>query len=85
MVVHCILAQRAGFSIDWASTNKDNYLAALSHELEAPGKGHLDHYLKPFIQSGVSDSGLVANVSAAPGLDGEKAKMWCSVTPKIRN
>lgn len=27
--------------------------------------------LKPFIQSGVSDSGLAANVSAAPGLDGE--------------
>jgi cell filamentation protein len=71
MVVHCILAQRAGFSIDWASTNKDNYLAVLTQELEAPGKGHLDIYLKPFIQSGVSDSGLAANVSAAPGLDGE--------------
>jgi cell filamentation protein len=71
MVVHCILAQRAGFSIDWASTNKDNYLAALTQELEAPGKGHLDIYLEPFIQSGVSDSGLAANVSAAPGLDGE--------------
>lgn len=71
MVVHCILAQRAGFSIDWASTNKDNYLAALSREIEAPGNGHLDTYLKPFIQSGVSDSGLAANVSAAPGLDGE--------------
>jgi cell filamentation protein len=42
MVVHCILAQRAGFSIDWASTNKDNYLAALSREIEAPGNGHLD-------------------------------------------
>jgi cell filamentation protein len=71
MVVHCILAQRAGFSIDWASTNKNDYLAALTQELEAPGKRHLDTYLEPFIQSGVSHSGLAANVSAAPGLEGE--------------
>jgi cell filamentation protein len=71
MVVHCILAQRAGFSIDWASTNKGDYLAALTRELEAPGKGHLDVYLKPFIQSGVLRSSLADNISAAPGLDGE--------------
>ena len=60
-----------GFSIDWASTNKNDYLAALTQELEAPGKRHLDTYLEPFIRSGVSHSGLAANVSAAPGLDGE--------------
>jgi cell filamentation protein len=71
MVMHCMLAQRAGFSIDWASTNKTAYLAALTEELDEPGRGHLDAYLKPFIQSGVTQNGLAANVSAAPGLDGE--------------
>jgi cell filamentation protein len=71
MVVHCILAQRAGIGIDWGSTNKNDYLAALTQELEAPGKGHLDAYLKPFIQKGVLHGGLASNVSAAPGLDGE--------------
>ncbi len=71
MVLHCILAQRAGFSIDWASSSKNDYIAALTKELEEPGKGHLDTYLKPFIKNAVSQGGLAANVAAAPGLDGE--------------
>lgn len=33
MTVHAIMAQRAGFSIDWSQTNKDDYLRALSREL----------------------------------------------------
>lgn len=41
MVVHGVMAQRAGFSIDWAATAKSDYLAALTRELDAPGKGHL--------------------------------------------
>lgn len=71
MVLHCVLAQRAGFSLDWAATSKNDYLAALTKELEEPGKGHLDAYLRPFITSAVTQSGLAANVAAAPGLDGE--------------
>jgi cell filamentation protein len=71
MVLHCVLAQRAGFSIDWAATSKNDYLAALTKELEDPHKGHLDAYLKPFIKSAVSYGELAAAIAAAPGLDGE--------------
>lgn len=45
MVVHSVLAQRAGISIDWAATRKNDYLTALTEEIESPGKGHLDAYL----------------------------------------
>jgi cell filamentation protein len=71
MVIHCVLMQRAGFSIDWATTGKNDYLAALTKELEDPHEGHLDAYLKPFIKSAVSQGELAANIAAAPGLDGE--------------
>jgi cell filamentation protein len=70
MVVHSMLAQRAGFSIDWAATGKNDYLTALTKELDLPGKGRLDAYLRPFIKSAVSQGGLAAIVAAAPGLDG---------------
>jgi cell filamentation protein len=71
MVLHCVLAQRAGFSIDWAATNKSDYLTALTKELEDPHKGHLDGYLKPFIKSAISPDAFAAKIPAAPGLDGE--------------
>jgi cell filamentation protein len=71
MVLHCVLAQRAGFSIDWAATSKNAYLAALTNELEDPDKGYLDAYLKPFIKDAVSYGELAANIAATPGLDGE--------------
>jgi cell filamentation protein len=45
MVLHCVLAQRAGFSIDWAATNKNDYLAALTKELDDPHRGYPDAYL----------------------------------------
>jgi cell filamentation protein len=41
MVVHGVLAERAGLSIDWAATEKVAYLAALTNELDNPDKGHL--------------------------------------------
>jgi cell filamentation protein len=71
MVLHCVLAQRAGFSIDWAATSKNDYLAALTQELEDPDKGLLDAYLRPFIIGAVHHDDLAASVAAAPGLDGE--------------
>jgi cell filamentation protein len=70
MVVHTVLAQRAGFSIDWAATNKNAYLSALTKEIEEPGKGHLDAYLKPFIRKPIDPAQLAGHVAAAPGLDG---------------
>ena len=71
MVLHCVLAQRAGLSIDWATTSKNKYLTALTEELDDPHKGHLDAYLKPFIKSAIPYGELAANIAAAPGLDGD--------------
>jgi cell filamentation protein len=70
MVVHGVLAQRAGFSIDWAATGKSDYLSALTKELDSPGKGHLDTYLKPFVRDAATDDGLATTIARAPGLDG---------------
>jgi cell filamentation protein len=70
MVAHAVLAQRAGFSIDWAATDKTDYLSALTKELDDPGKGHLDTYLKPFIRKAVTDDRLAEEIVQAPGLDG---------------
>jgi cell filamentation protein len=70
MVVHAVLAQRAGFSIDWAATAKVDYLSALTKELDDPGKGHLDAYLKPYIRKAVTDDRLAVEIAQAPGLDG---------------
>ena len=70
MVVHAVLAQRAGFSIDWAATGKADYLSALTKELDDPGKAHLDAYLKPFIRAAVGDDQLAEEIALAPGLDG---------------
>lgn len=50
MTVHAELCRRAGFHIDWSQTNKTDYLNALTKELDAPGKAHLDAYLKPFLR-----------------------------------
>lgn len=68
MVIHSVLAQRAGFSVDWASTDKTAYLQALTQELDDPGKAILDKYLKPYIREAVPD--LQENIAAAKGLDG---------------
>jgi len=70
MVVHSVLAQRPGFSIDWATTRKADYLSELTRELDSPGKGHLDTYLRPFVREAVTDDLLAATVVQAPGLDG---------------
>jgi cell filamentation protein len=70
MVVHSVLAKRAGFSVDWATTNKNDYLVALTNERDSPGKAHLDTYLKPFVRAAVPDERLALEIARAPGLDG---------------
>jgi fido (protein-threonine AMPylation protein) len=50
MVVHAVLANRAGISIDWSATDKTAFLAAVTKRIKHPGKGHLDTYLEPFFQ-----------------------------------
>jgi cell filamentation protein len=73
MTVHSIMAQRAGFSIDWSATNKTAYLHALTGELEHPGMDILDNYLKPFIGNAIAYDKLATQVADAPGLDGSEA------------
>jgi cell filamentation protein len=70
MTVHSVLAQRAGFSIDWSATKKDAYLDALTREIESPSKGHLDAYLKPFIRDPIAYERLATAIVQAPGLGG---------------
>jgi cell filamentation protein len=70
MTVHVTLAQRAGFSIDWSQTNKDDYLRALSQELDRPGKGILDAYLNPFVRDPIVYEKLAESIVRAPGIDG---------------
>jgi cell filamentation protein len=72
MLVHAELARRAAFGIDWGSIGKDDYLTALTAELEDPGKGKLDQYLKPFIRDGATGS-MADAIKAASGLDGNNA------------
>lgn len=74
MVVHDVMAQRAEFSIDWAATDKSDYLSALTKELDDPDKGHLDTYLKSFIREVVPADQLAAEIARAPGLDGTDEK-----------
>lgn len=69
MTLHSVLAQRAGFSIDWSATKKDAYLDALTMEIEYPPKGHLDAYLKPLIRDPIAYEQLATAIVQAPGLD----------------
>jgi cell filamentation protein len=72
MVIHAVLAQRAGFSIDWAATDKSAYLDALTKELDDPGKGILDAYVGPYLRPTVDN--LSDHLAAAKGLDGGAAQ-----------
>ena len=71
MVVHSVLAQRAGFSIDWSKTDKTAYLTALTTELDTPSKGILDDYLKPFMRDAIAYEKLAGSMLQTPGLDGQ--------------
>jgi cell filamentation protein len=79
MLVHAELARRAGFGIDWGSTGKDEYLTALTAELETPDQGKLDQYLKPFVREGAGAS-VADAIKAAPGLDGNNADAVAGTT-----
>jgi cell filamentation protein, protein adenylyltransferase len=74
MTLHSIMAQRAGFSIDWSATTQADYLNALTRELEDPGKGLLDSYLKPFIGKAIAHDRLAGKIAGAPGIDGRAAQ-----------
>ncbi|MDR0781579.1 MAG: Fic family protein [Pseudomonadales bacterium] len=70
LLVHADLCHRAGFSIDWLRSNKDDYLAALSAEIEKPGMGILDTYLQPYVSEPLAPAAWTAIVPQIRGLDG---------------
>lgn len=70
LLVHYELCHRAGFSIAWEKTKKADYLAALSEEIDAPGKGILDAYLLPFKAKQFPRTDWGTNLLSIKGLDG---------------
>ena len=84
MTVHAELCRRAGMNIDWSQTNKTDYLDALTKELEAPGKGHLDAYLKPLVRIETLDQTQTADaLRGLPGLGpSEASKQGPVIIPK---
>ena len=71
IVVADELAYRAGISIDWASTDKQVYLGALTRELDDPRSGALDAYLGPHIREGISQEQATQTLARLPGLGPE--------------
>lgn len=70
LLVHTELCHRAGFSIDWMSSNKADYLDALTHELARPRDKLLDQYLGPLIDRLTPRRDWVSQFKSMPGLDG---------------
>jgi len=58
MPVYGVLAQRAGFGINWGAMVRADYESALMQELDDPGKGRLDRYLARFTRDAVADDQL---------------------------
>lgn len=70
LLVHMELCHRAGFSIEWGRTEKVDYLAALTHEIDRPAQGTLDAYLLKFIGPQQARGTWGAEIQAMRGLDG---------------
>ncbi|CDQ10441.1 Cell filamentation protein [Acidithiobacillus ferrivorans] len=70
LLLHMELCYRAGFSIAWQDTNKDDYLNALSREIETPGKGILDAYLLQFKGPQLQRGSWGNSILLIKGLDG---------------
>lgn len=70
LLVHNELCHRAGFSINWMASSKEDYLAALTLELAKPIDQHLDAYLGRLINVVNPREDWVSKFKAIPGLDG---------------
>ncbi len=69
MTIHTELSRRAGIHIDWPSIGKQEFLAALTRELDQPGKA-LDQLLAPHVRTGALDLGKSAAIlKSIPGLN----------------
>lgn len=74
LVVHSELCYRAGFCVEWHRASKADYLAALSSEIAAPGRGILDGYLAPFIGARQERHLWGSVIGRLAGLDGQGAQ-----------
>ncbi|WP_020558487.1 Fic/DOC family protein [Thiofilum flexile] len=74
LIIHSELCHRAGFCIEWQRTHKVDYLTALSAEISAPGKGHLDCYLSPFIGVLRNREWWGGSIDSIQGLDGRSVQ-----------
>ncbi|MCD8503928.1 MAG: Fic family protein [Burkholderiaceae bacterium] len=86
LLVHAELCFRANLSINWLRTTKQAYLEALTREIQNPNDGHLDAYLKPFIEPKTPRENWLQCVTQLPGLDGIDAQSDVSAgygDPKI--
>jgi len=81
MTVHTELPSRAGIRIEWEKTNKADYLAALTHELETPGVGVLDAYLKPYVQKTADRQAMADTLKELPGLGRDPRVVPAPVVP----
>lgn len=70
LLIHSELCHRAGFSIKWHETTKNDYLAALTKEIQSPCRGHLDNYLKNFMVNASRRGDLADVIGSISGLDG---------------
>lgn len=70
LLVHSELAYRAGFSIDWTRTNKNDYLSALSEEIKKPSSKAMDRYLVQFMIDAVERDAWTKTIQSMKGLDG---------------
>ena len=76
LLVHAELCQRAGFSVVWQRTNKNDYLLALTREIASPGKGILDSYLLQFMGLAQTNGNgaWINTLTTLQGLDGTGAQ-----------
>lgn len=70
LLVHHELAHRAGFSLRWEATNKQDYLNALTQEICSPGQGHLDGHLLQFKGEVLERGHWGERIFVMRGLDG---------------
>ncbi len=70
LIIHAELAHRAGYSIAWHKTNKNDYLMALSNEIKKPGDGILDEYLLRFKEGKIERNVWKLQILSVKGLDG---------------
>jgi cell filamentation protein len=70
LLIHLELAYRAGISISWTDTNKNDYLNALTHELVSPKDGVLDAYLLKFTGHQLQRNEWKNSIISIKGLNG---------------